>query len=208
MIDFYTWTTPNGRKVSILLEETGLPYTTHPIDIGKGAQFTPEFLAIAPNNKIPAIVDHTGDGKHVSIFESGAILVYLAEKTGQFLPSGGPERAAVMQWLFWQMGGIGPIMGQLYHFANKDDLDDPYPIDRFRTETGRLMRVMDEQLATTDYLAGAYSIADMAVYPWVAAAFPLFNTMNGTTEADFASVARWLKTMGERPAVARGMAVP
>lgn len=205
MIDLYTWTTPNGRKVSVMLEECGLPYEAHAVDISKGAQFEPDFVKIAPNSKIPAIVDReTG----VSLFESGAILVYLAEKTGKFLPKEGEGRAKVLEWLFWQMANIGPMMGQANHFANVAPEKIPYAIDRYMGETARLLKVMDDQLGRTDYLAGDYSIADMATYPWVSVGFEMIKSLKGDIVGDGNNVSRWLAANAARPAVERGMKVP
>jgi GST-like protein len=205
MIDLYTWTTPNGRKASIMLEETGLDYTVHPVDLGKGEQHAPTFLTISPNNKIPAIVDHDGpDGSPISVFESGAILIYLAEKTGRLLPKTGPERVAVMEWLMFQMGGIGPFMGQAFHFTNAAPVDIPYARERYDAEMRRLLGVMNRRLADADHLAGDYSIADVASYPWIARAPALGIDM----PRDFPRVQRWLDAVGDRPAVTRGMVVP
>lgn len=208
MIDFYTWTTPNGRKISVMLEECGLEYTTHAVNLQKEEQFKPEFLAIAPNNKIPAIVDHDAPGGPVSIFESGAILLHLAEKSGKFLPASGPERAKVLEWLFWQMGGIGPIMGQAGHFTTQAPEQVPYAIDRFISESARLIKVLDTQLGKTEFMAGDYSIADMATYPWVILGFDLIKSAKPDVIGKGENVARWIKTIGERPAVIKGMAIP
>ncbi|AWZ00862.1 MAG: glutathione S-transferase N-terminal domain-containing protein [Rhodobiaceae bacterium] len=208
MIDFYTWTTPNGRKISVMLEECGLEYTTHAVNLQKEEQFKPEFLAIAPNNKIPAIVDHDVPGGPVSIFESGAILLHLADKSGKFLPADGPERAKVLEWLFWQMGGIGPIMGQAGHFTTQAPEQVPYAIDRFISESARLIKVLDTQLGKTEFMAGDYSIADMATYPWVILGFDLIKSAKPDVIGEGENVARWIKTIGERPAVIKGMAVP
>jgi len=208
LIDFYTWTTPNGRKISVMLEECGLEYTTHAVNLQKEEQFKPEFLAIAPNNKIPAIVDHDVPGGPVSIFESGAILLHLAEKSGKFLPASGPERAKVLEWLFWQMGGIGPIMGQAGHFTTQAPEQVPYAIDRFISESARLIKVLDTQLGKTEFMAGDYSIADMATYPWVILGFDLIKSAKPDVIGEGENVARWIKTIGERPAVIKGMAVP
>ncbi|HUJ87805.1 MAG TPA: glutathione binding-like protein [Burkholderiales bacterium] len=205
MIDLYTWGTPNGRKVSIMLEECGLKYRVHSIDIGKGEQFTPEFVAINPNSKIPAIVDSDGpDGKPMSLFESGAILVYLAGKTGKFLPRSVRDKYEALQWLMFQMGGVGPMFGQAHHFmrAKKDEI--PYGSERYGKEARRLYEVMDRQLAGRPYLAaGEYTIADIATYPWVAR-----HEWHRVDLASFANVKRWFDTISRRPAVARGMAVP
>lgn len=208
MIDFYTWTTPNGRKISVMLEECGLEYTTHAVNLQKEEQFKPEFLAIAPNNKIPAIVDHDVPGGPVSIFESGAILLHLAEKSGKFLPADGPERAKVLEWLFWQMGGIGPIMGQAGHFTTQAPEQVPYAIDRFISESARLIKVLDTQLDKTEFMAGDYSIADMATYPWVILGFDLIKSAKPDVIGEGENVARWIKSIGERPAVTKGMAIP
>ncbi|PWJ18303.1 glutathione S-transferase N-terminal domain-containing protein [Jannaschia seohaensis] len=203
-IDLYFWPTPNGWKVSIALEEMGLPYKTHLIDIGAGDQHTPEFLAISPNNKMPAITDPDGpDGAPISIFESGAILQYLARKTGLFTGPTERDRIAVDQWLMWQMGGLGPMAGQAHHFLKYAPVDIPYAKDRYRNETGRLYRVMDTQLGKHEYLAGDfYSIADMACWGWAS----LWEGQEQTLD-DKPNLARWLKTVGERPAVKAGRAL-
>src|SRR5258708_21894640 len=168
MIDLYTWGTPNGRKVSIMLEETGLPYRVHKVDISKNEQFKPEFLALNPNSKIPAIVDQEGPGgKPLPLFESGAILIYLAEKTGKLLPTDPAARYTVLQWLMFQMGGVGPMFGQVHHFLRAAPEPVPYAIERYGKETRRLYGVLDVQLGKAAYLAGEYSIADIATYPWV-----------------------------------------
>ncbi len=197
MIDLYYWTTPNGHKITIFLEEADLPYTIHPIDIGKGDQFDPEFLKISPNNRIPAIVDDepvTGDP--ISVFESGAILQYLADKTGQFLPSDLHPRVEVLQWLNWQMGGLGPMLGQNHHFSKYAPEKIPYAIERYVKETARLYGVLNKQLAGRDYIAGDYSIADMACYPWIVP-----HEGQGQNLNDFPNVKRWFEVMGARPAV-------
>ena len=205
MIDLYTWTTPNGRKISVMLEECGLPYTVHPVNIGANEQFSPAFLKVCPNSKIPAIVDRDNG---VSVFESGAILIYLAEKSGQFLPTTQPGRAKTLEWLMWQMGGIGPMMGQANHFASTAPERIPYAIDRFLTESARLLKVLDDQLGRTPFVAGDYSIADMALYPWVKVGFGLVKGLKGDVTGDGTHVTRWLDAIGARPAVTRGMAVP
>jgi GSH-dependent disulfide-bond oxidoreductase len=205
MFDLYTWTTPNGRKLSIMLEECGLDYEVHPVDITRGEQFAPGFVAICPNSKIPALVDRAGD---VAMFESGAILVYLAEKTGTLLPAQQPARARVLQWLMWQMANIGPMLGQANYFANTAAEKIPHAIDRYVTESARLIRVMDDQLGRVPYLAGDYSIADIATYPWVVAGFQLLKVAKPEVVGAGDNVARWLAAVGDRPAVARGMAVP
>jgi GST-like protein len=200
MIDFYTFTTPNGRKVSIMLEEVGLSYTPHVIDIRKGDQFTPEFVAINPNSKIPAIVDQESG---LSIFESGAILIYLAEKTERFLPTETKARFQVLEWLMLQMGSIGPMFGQLNHFRKFAPESIPYAINRYETETLRLYSVLDQQLATNEFICGEYSIADMAIYPWVA----IYEFQELTLE-NHPNLKRWVEAVAQRPAVQRGMAVP
>jgi GST-like protein len=204
MIDLYYWTTPNGHKITIFLEETGLPYSVKPVDIGKGDQFKPEFLAISPNNRIPAIVDHapTGGGKPISVFESGAILQYLAEKTGKFLPADLRGRAEVMQWLFWQMGGLGPMLGQNHHFRNYTAEKIPYAINRYVKETERLYGVLDERLEDRAFIAGDYSIADMACYPWI-----VLHDRQGQNLDDFPSIKRWFETIQRRDAVKRAYAL-
>jgi GST-like protein len=205
MIDLYTFTTPNGRKVSIALEELGLPYTVHVVDITKGDQFKPELLAINPNNKIPAIVDHQGPGgKPFSIFESGAILLYLAEKTGKLLPQDPRGRTEAVQWLMFQMSGVGPMLGQLNHFKRFAKEQIPYAIERYSQESARLLGVMDKHLARHEFLAPEYSVADIATYPWLAGTAQLYPEMMQPV----ANVRRWLDTMGARPAVQRGMKVP
>ena len=204
MIDLYTWTTPNGRKASIMLEEIGLPYAVHPINIGKGDQHAPEYLRINPNNKIPAIVDHDGPGGlPITVFESGAVLIYLAEKTGRLLAKDGAERMAALQWLMFQMGGVGPMFGQLGHFKMAAPEPNPYAEKRYTDESLRLLGVLDRHLSDAEYLAGAYSIADVATYPWILAGRRL-----GLDLAAFVNVSRWMDTIGERPAVAKGMTVP
>jgi len=203
MIDLYTWTTPNGRKVSIMLEECGLEYRVHPVNIRAGEQFKPEFVAICPNSKIPAIVDGS-----LSLFESGAILFYLAEKTGRFLAGSNPARARTLEWLMWQMANIGPMMGQANHFANLAEEKIAYAIDRYITESARLLKVMDDRLARVEFLAGDYSIADIATYPWVAAGFDLIRGAKPAVVGEGTNVARWIARVAARPAVARGMAVP
>ncbi|NNG05018.1 MAG: glutathione S-transferase family protein [Inquilinus sp.] len=204
MIDLYTWTTPNGRKASIMLEEIGLPYRVHPVNIAEREQFAPAFLAISPNNKIPALIDSEGpDGKPISVFESGAILIYLAEKTGKLLPADPRGRTEVLQWLMFQMGGIGPFLGQAFHFKNAAPEDIPYAKKRYTDEALRLFGVMDRQLSSTEFLAGAYSIADIACYPWVAVAPRLDLDLEA-----FPHLARWVAEMAARPAVAKGMTVP
>jgi GST-like protein len=208
MIDLYTWTTPNGRKISVMLEEVGLPYKVIPVNLQKDEQSTPEFTAINPNRKIPAIVDHDVAGGPLTIFESGAILVYLAEKTGQFLPRDVRGRAAVMQWLMYQMSHVGPIIGQVGHFVNQAPEKIPYAIQRFVNESVRIIGVLNTGLAGHEYLTGDYSIADIATYPWVVAAWGPFQSMMPEKVGELGNVRRWLDTVGARPAVQRGMAVP
>ena len=200
MIELYYWTTPNGHKITIFLEEAGLPYVLKPIDIGRGEQFAPEFLAISPNNRIPAIVDldPADGGGPLSVFESGAILQYLAEKTGRFIASDLRGRVEVMQWLFWQMGGLGPMAGQNHHFSQYASEKIPYAIDRYVKETERLYGVLDDRLEGRAFIAGDYSIADMACYPWIV---PHEN--QGQKLEDFPNLARWFAEVRERPAVVR-----
>ncbi len=208
MIDVYSWPTPNGHKVHIMLEECGYrlgrDWLAHSVNIGQGEQFTPEFLTISPNNKIPALVDPVGpDGKPISVFESGAILLYLAAKTGKFLPKTDRAKFEVLQWLMFQMGGVGPMLGQNHHFRTYAPEKIPYAIDRYTNEAKRLYGVMDKQLALGKYIAGnSYSIADMAIYPW------LRNWKNqGMDWADYPRLKEWFDTVGARPAVVRGCAV-
>ncbi|PSN10471.1 thiol:disulfide oxidoreductase [filamentous cyanobacterium CCT1] len=200
MIDLYYWTTPNGHKITIFLEEAGVDYTIKPIHIGKGEQFAPDFLKIAPNNRIPAIVDHEpiDGGAPLSLFESGAILQYLAEKTEQFLPAGLRDRASVMQWLFWQMGGLGPMLGQNHHFGSYAPEKIPYAINRYVKETERLYGVLDTQLEGREFIADDYSIADMACYPWIVP----YQTQQQNLE-DFPNLKRWFEAIQARPAVQR-----
>jgi len=204
MIELYTWPTPNGHKVHIMLEETGLPYEVHPINIGSGDQFAPEFLRLSPNNRIPAIVDRDGpDGRPLSLFESGAILIYLAEKTGYFLPTPPAGRYRTLQWLMWQMGGLGPMAGQAHHFRQYAPERVQYAYDRYTNETRRLYGVMDRQLAQAPYLAGeSYTIADIAAYPWTRT-----YERQGVDIAEFPSVARWQAEIAGRQAVQRGLEV-
>ena len=203
MIELYSWPTPNGHKVHIMLEETGLKYNVHPIDIQRGDQFQPDFLKISPNNKMPAIVDTDGPGgKPISIFESGAILMYLAEKTGKFMPKDMAAKYEVVQWLMFQMGGIGPMLGQAHHFRGYAPEKIQYAIDRYTNEAGRLYRVVEKRLADRSYVAGEYSIADMAIYPWLQG-----WERQGQKLEDYPNIARWFKAVGDRPAVQRGMQV-
>lgn len=202
MIDLYYWPTPNGFKIAIMLEECGLPYDIQPVNIGQGDQFKPEFLALNPNHRMPVIVDHEAEGGPLSVFESGAILVYLAEKTGRFLPSDTQQRFDVMQWLFWQMAGLGPMAGQAGHFLIYQEGKHAYATERYTKEYGRLLAVMERRLRDRDYLAGDYSIADMACFPWVAPHERLGQELN-----DLPGVAAWIERLKARPAVARGMEV-
>ncbi|MEO1223161.1 MAG: glutathione S-transferase N-terminal domain-containing protein [Pseudomonadota bacterium] len=200
MIDLYTWTTPNGRKVSIMLEEVGLPYRAHAIDITKGDQFGADFLKVSPNNKIPAMVDHdTG----IALMESGAMLMYLAKKAGRLMSDDEATYWQTIQWLMWQMGGVGPMLGQVHHFTKYNPGKSPYAQDRYLTEGKRLYGVLDKQLAETEYLAGGYSIADIATWPWIAR-FD-WQTINLN---DYPNVKRWYLAIADRPAVKRGFDVP
>ena len=202
-IELYYWPTPNGWKISIMLEECGLPYTVHSVNIGKGDQFKPDFLAISPNNKMPAIVDPDGPGgEPISIFESGAILQYLGRKTGRFYPTDERRRVEVDQWLFWQMGGFGPMLGQAHHFRIYAPEKIPYAVDRYTNETNRLYGVLDRRLAGRDFVAGEYSIADMAIFPWA----KLWERQGQDIE-QFPNLRRWLDANLARPAVQRGLAV-
>jgi GST-like protein len=202
-IDLHYWPTPNGWKITIMLEELGVPYAVKYVNIGAGEQFEPAFLAIAPNNRMPAIVDPEGPGgEPISIFESGAILQYLGRKFGRFYPADERARVEVDQWLFWQMGGLGPMAGQAHHFRQYAPEKIPYGIDRYTNEVNRLYGVMNKRLADRDFLGGAYSIADMAAYPWVR---PYQN--QGQDLADFPNLQRWFKAIGARPAVERAVVV-
>jgi GSH-dependent disulfide-bond oxidoreductase len=203
MIDLYYWTTPNGHKITIFLEESGLEYKIFPVNIGKGEQFKSDFLAVSPNNRIPGIVDRApaDAGQPIALFESGAILLYLAEKTGKFIAKDLRGRVDTLQWLFWQMGGLGPMAGQYNHFGNYAPEKIPYAIDRYRNEVNRLFGVMNKRLADRDYLARAYSIADMACYPWVVP-----WERQGQNIADFPHLKRWLETIAAREAVKRAYA--
>lgn len=204
MIDLYSWPTPNGHKVHIMLEETGLAYTIHPINIQKGDQFQPEFLKISPNNRIPAIIDQDGPGgKPYSLFESGAILIYLAEKTGKFLPTEPTAKYDTLQWLMWQMGGIGPMFGQAHHFRGYAPVEIPYAVDRYTKEAGRLYGILDKQLGQSAYLAGPdYTIADIATFPWTRSI-----DRQGHSLDDFPNVKRWSDAINARPGVAKGVTV-
>jgi len=201
MIDLYFWTTPNGYKPLLFLEEAGIEYRIRPVNISKGEQFEPEFLKISPNNRIPAIVDHDPEDGGVALaqFESGAMLQYLAEKTGKFIPEDARGRAEVLQWLNWQMGGIGPMFGQFLHFADYAPERLPYAIERYSREAKRLLGVLDRRLADRDFVAGAYSIADIAIFPWVRQPIERFE--------GFANVERWVRTVADRPATKRAYAI-
>lgn len=200
MIDLYTWTTPNGRKVSIVLEELGLPYTVHPIDIGKDQQFAPDFLKISPNNRIPAIVDRDAN---YPLFESGAILMYLAEKTGRLMPTDISSRYRVIEWLMWQMGGIGPMLGQAHHFLHFNKGKAPYAEERYGAEAKRLYKVLNTRLEGNQFVAGDYSIADIAIWPWLAR----FEWQRIDMD-EFPNVKRWYLEIAKRPAVMKGYQVP
>ncbi|WP_435035220.1 glutathione binding-like protein [Pseudomonas neuropathica] len=205
MIDLYYWTTPNGHKISLFLEEAGLPYNVHPINISQGEQFQPHFLKIAPNNRIPAIVDHTpaDGGEPLSLFESGAILLYLAEKTGKFLPKDLRGRQTALQWLFWQMGGLGPMAGQNHHFSQFAPEKIPYAIKRYIDETARLYGVLNKQLADNQFVGGSeYSIADMAIYPWIVS-----HKWQSQNLEDFPHVLRWFNHIKDRPATVKAYAL-
>jgi GST-like protein len=203
MIDLYYWTTPNGHKPVIFLEEAGLPYRIHPINIGKDEQFQPHFLKVAPNNRIPAIIDHepAGGGEPIPVFESGAILLYLAEKTGQFIASDLRARVATLEWLFWQMGGLGPMAGQNHHFNMFAPEKLPYAMNRYIKETARLYGVLDRRLADRAFIAGDYSIADMASYPWIVP----YERQSQNID-DFPNLKRWFESIRARPAVMRAYA--
>ncbi|MBE8986888.1 glutathione binding-like protein [Nostoc sp. LEGE 12450] len=200
MIDLYYWTTPNGHKITIFLEEVGLQYTINPVNIGAGDQFKPEFLKISPNNRIPVIVDHepADGGAPISVFESGAILLYLAEKTGKLIPQDLRQRTQVLEWLFWQMGGLGPMAGQNHHFSAYAPEKIEYAINRYVNETGRLYGVLNKQLADREFVAGDYSIADIAAYPWIVP----YERQSQNLE-DFPHLKRWFETIKARPATIR-----
>ena len=200
MFDLYFWPTPNGYKILQFLEETGLDCRAFPIDISKGEQFNPEFLKVSPNNKIPALVDHSpgNDGEAITIFESGAILLYLAEKTGRLIPENTAERAEVLQWLFWQVAGLGPIAGQVLHFLHYSDEEHPYSTNRYINETARLFGVLENQLRDKDYIAGEFSIADIANYPWAK-----IHERIGQSIEDYPNVKNWIERIAARPATVR-----
>jgi GSH-dependent disulfide-bond oxidoreductase len=199
MIDVYFWPTGNGKKITIMLEECGMKYNVIPVNINQGDQFKPEFAALSPNNKMPAIVDHDAPGGPFSLFESGAILQYLGEKTGKLLPRDTPGKFQVLAWVYWQVGGLGPMAGQAHHFLRYAPQQIEYAMHRFRTEVARLYKVMDGQLGKHEYLAGEYSIADIAAWPWV-----VRHDWQGQDLNDFANVKRWFEAVGARPAVRRG----
>lgn len=203
MIDLYYWPTPNGKKITIFLEEANVPYAVHPINIGKGEQFDPAFLAKSPNNRMPAIVDHApkDGGEPISVFESGAILLYLADKYEAFIPKDLRQRTVVLEWLMWQMGGVGPMLGQNHHFRNYAPEKVPYAIDRYTKETNRLYGVLNRRLADRQFVGDSYSIADMAIYPWI------LPDHQGQDMAEFPHVARWMSELAARPAVAKAMTV-
>ena len=202
MIDLYYWPTPNGWKISIFLEEAEVPYNVVPVNIATGEQFKPEFLRISPNNRMPAIVDSDGpDRKPISVFESGAILVYLGEKTGKFLPKEPRKKIEVLEWLFWQMAGVGPMFGQAGHFRRYAPEPIPYAIERYTNESKRLTRVLDERLADREFVAGDYSIADMAIFAWI------WALREAVGIEEFKNVDRWARELRARPAVERGLAV-
>ncbi|MEH2166262.1 MAG: glutathione binding-like protein [Nostoc sp.] len=200
MIELYYWATPNGHKITIFLEEVGLPYTIIPVNIGAGDQFKPEFLKISPNNRMPAIVDHepVDGGAPISVFESGAILLYLAEKTGKLIPQDLRQRTQVLQWLFWQMGGLGPMAGQNHHFSVYAPEKIEYAINRYVNETGRLYAILNKQLADREFVAGDYSIADIAAYPWIVP-----HELQNQDLEDFPHLKRWFETIKARPATIR-----
>ncbi|MCC5808849.1 MAG: glutathione S-transferase N-terminal domain-containing protein [Ectothiorhodospiraceae bacterium] len=200
MIDFYYWPTPNGWKISMMLEECGLEYRLIPVNIGRGEQFTPEFLAISPNNRMPAIVDHDVDGDPVPVFESGAILIHLAEKAGRFMPTDPLGRKEALEWLFWQVGNLGPMAGQLSHFVNYAPEGQDYSHTRYANEYNRCLGVLERRLEGRDYILGDYSIADMAAWPWVLIAKPLGDSLE-----EFPNVRRWRQAIKERPAVQRAV---
>ena len=204
-IELHTWNTPNGRKISVALEEMGLPYTVHTVNISKGEQFAPDFLKISPNNRIPAIIDPEGPGRTpISVFESGAILIYLADKAGRLLSPEPRRRSQAIQWLMFQVGGVGPMLGQAQHFRRFAPHPVPYAIERYSSEAARLYGVLDRRLGEAEFLADdGYSIADIATYPWV-----VRHEWQGISLADLPNVRRWFETVGQRPAVQRGMQVP
>jgi GST-like protein len=208
MIDLHTWKTPNGRKVSIMLEEIGLPYRVIPVDLSQGKQHDPAFLKLNPNGRIPVIVDDDAPGGALTVIESGAILLYLADKSGKLWPTESRRRVATLEWLMFQMAGVGPMLGQANWFANTAPEKIPLAIHRYVDESARLMGVLDVRLAGREFLADEYSIADVATYPWIAVAWPIFTAMKPDTVGTLANLAGWLERVGARPAVPRGMNVP
>jgi GST-like protein len=206
MIQLYTSTTPNGRKATIMLEEIGLPYQLHHLDLRKGDQHDPKFLALNPNGRIPAIVDEDAPGGPITVFESGAILIYLADKSGKLLAPSGKERYEAIEWVMFQMSAVGPMFGQFFHFARVAPEQLPYAIERYTKEAQRILGVLDGQLGKHEYLAGAYSIADVCTYPWVAGSIDGIVAAGGG--ADYPNVRAWLARVGARPAVERGMKIP
>lgn len=206
MIDLYTWGTPNGQKASIMLEETGLPYTVHPINISKGEQHSPDYLAINPNGKIPAIVDRDVENG-LAVFESGAILVYLAEKAGKLLPSG-TSRVKALSWVFWQVGGLGPMLGQWGHFSRSAPEKIPYAIDRYFEESLRLLGVLNQHLANYEYIVDKYSIADIANYTWASSGLKFMKGQHPDIETQFPNLKQWSDRISQRPAVIAGMQIP
>ena len=207
MLELLTWTTPNGRKVSVMLEELGVPYRVTPVDLSAGAQNDAEFLSVSPNGRIPALVDHETPHGSISIFESGAILLYLAEREGRFLPASGPERAKVMEWLFWQMAGLGPMMGQLGHFVNQAPERIDYAVRRYLDEAIRLLVVLDDRLRERDYVSDRVSVADFAIYPWVEVAWQPLKALEPDRMAVLDAVEAWLARMARRPGVEAGMQI-
>ena len=208
MITLYTWTTPNGRKASIMLEETGLSYVARPVNIGQNEQFAPAFLAISPNNKIPAIVDEEGVDRRQTVFETAAILTYLAEKTGQLLPAHGPRRIEAQEWLAWSISGLAPMLGQWNYFARRAEVKTPAAIERFTAEAARLFGVLETRLSQATYLAHDYSIADISTYTWIAAVLPAFREHAAGALEPTPYITRWMSEIAARPAVQRGMLVP
>lgn len=207
MIDLHTWTTPNGRKVSVLLEELGLPYRVRPVDLGAGAQREEAFLALSPNGRIPALVDPDGPEGPVTLFESGAILLWLAEREGRFLPASGAGRAAVLEWLFWQMAGVGPMIGQLGHFVNQAPERIDYAVNRYLEESVRLLTVLDDRLRDREYVADQISIADFALYPWVEIAWQPLKALEPDRIGVLDAVDAWLARLARRPGVQAGMQI-
>ena len=208
MITLYTWKTPNGRKISIMLEETGLSYAVKPVNIGRDEQFAPDFLAISPNNKIPAIVDEEGVDRRETVFETGAILIYLADKTGQLLPANGQRRRETLEWLMWTVSGLAPMLGQWNYFAVRASEKTPAAIERFTTEAVRLFKVLEQRLGSRVYLAHDYSIADISAYTWVQAIIKPFREQAAEALGSTPNIDRWLAEIAARPAVQRGMNIP